>query len=205
MEQIAAVFWRHQRVLLAEGAAIRSSLNSQLRWDSGDAAREALAHLGDQAPDLDAADALNSEDVAMEVEVLNVVEGKARKALELLRHEDEGVYGRALKVVHEDTRSWWEDRLEDGEADTEGRHLLPDAAGLARFLEEETLPWIGRRRQELLHRPLIRSQLLGKVLPAHQLEKLARYEVHLDRKLQRLLGMLFKLQEVRRTLADVTE
>ena len=118
-----------------------------------------------------------------------MVEGKAREGLELLRSEDDGVYGRALKLVHEDTRSWWEDRLEDGEADTQGRHLLPDAANLARLLEEEALPWIGRRRQELLHRPLIRSQLLGKVLPAHQLEKLARYEVHLDRKLQRLLGM----------------
>ena len=32
------------------------------------------------------------------------------------------------------------------------------------------------------------------------LERLGRYETHLDRKLQRLLGLLFRLREARRTM-----
>jgi hypothetical protein len=70
-----------------------------------------------------------------------------------------------------------------------------------RYLEDELLPWLERRRQELVHRPLFRSHLLGAVILPDRLEKLARYETHLDRKLQRLLGMLLKLQEIRQTVA----
>ena len=33
----------------------------------------------------------------------------------------------------------------------------------------------------------------------HRLDKLARYESHLDRKLERTLAMLLKLQDLRRT------
>jgi hypothetical protein len=38
---------------------------------------------------------------------------------------------------------------------------------------------------------------LAKPYP-NRLERLARYEVHLDRKLERMLAMLFKLRELRR-------
>jgi hypothetical protein len=51
----------------------------------------------------------------------------------------------------------------------------------------------------VVHSPLFRSHLLGAAVLPDQLEKLARYETHLDRKLQRLLGMLLKLQEIRQT------
>jgi hypothetical protein len=39
---------------------------------------------------------------------------------------------------------------------------------------------------------------------AHQLERLARYEVHLDLKLERILGMLRKRQDLRRTITPDT-
>jgi hypothetical protein len=37
-------------------------------------------------------------------------------------------------------------------------------------------------------------------LEPDRLDKLARYEVHLDRKLERILGKLLKLQDLRRTV-----
>ena len=46
--------------------------------------------------------------------------------------------------------------------------------------------------------PQIRAQAFGEAVDPHRLERLARYEVHLDRKLERMLAMLFKLQELRR-------
>ena len=57
------------------------------------------------------------------------------------------------------------------------------------------------RQQELDHRPLIRAQAFGEAVDPARLERLARYEVHLDRKLERMLAMLVKLRELRR-IAD---
>jgi hypothetical protein len=55
------------------------------------------------------------------------------------------------------------------------------------------------RRKELANRPLIREQALGEALDPAKLEQLGRYEVHLDRKLERMLTMLLRLKELRRT------
>ena len=59
--------------------------------------------------------------------------------------------------------------------------------GLRRFLEAEVLPWFEMRKKELSNRPLIREQAFGESLDPDKLERLARYEVHLDRKLERTL------------------
>ena len=44
---------------------------------------------------------------------------------------------------------------------------------------------------------MLRSQAFGQALEPDRLDKLARYEVHLDRKLERTLAMLLKLQDLR--------
>ena len=53
------------------------------------------------------------------------------------------------------------------------------------------------RKKELANRPLIREQAFGESLDPDKLERLARYEVHLDRRLERTLSMLFRLKELR--------
>ena len=70
--------------------------------------------------------------------------------------------------------------------------------GLRRFLDQQVLPWFERRRQELSNRSLIREQAFGEALEADKLERLGRYEVHLDRKLERTLSMLLRLKDLRR-------
>ena len=52
---------------------------------------------------------------------------------------------------------------------------------------------------ELEHRDAIRDQALGAAYAAHDLDVPARYEVHLDRKLERTLAMLFRLKELRQS------
>lgn len=42
-----------------------------------------------------------------------------------------------------------------------------------------------------------RELLLGEGLPVQRLEKLNRYETHLDRRFERTLAMLVKLKELR--------
>ncbi len=44
----------------------------------------------------------------------------------------------------------------------------------------------------------LREQAFGESLDADKLERLGRYEVHLDRKLERTLTMLIRLQDLRR-------
>jgi hypothetical protein len=72
-----------------------------------------------------------------------------------------------------------------------------DAEGLRRFLEGEVLPWFEARKKELANRPLIREQAFGESLDPDKLERLGRYEVHLDRKLERTLAMLLRLKDLR--------
>jgi hypothetical protein len=106
-----------------------------------------------------------------------------------------------LAALRDDTRAWWEEQL-GWNADDYEEGQIPygaDAESLRRFLETEILPWYEKRRQELENRPLIRAQAFGEAVDPHRLERLGRYEVHLDRKLERMLAMLFKLQELRRT------
>jgi hypothetical protein len=70
--------------------------------------------------------------------------------------------------------------------------LTADAEGLRRFLEDEVLPWFEARKKELANRSLIREQAFGESLDPDKLERLGRYEVHLDRKLERMLARLIR-------------
>jgi hypothetical protein len=57
-------------------------------------------------------------------------------------------------------------------------------------LQGEVLPWFENRKKELANRPLIREQAFGEALESDKLERLRRYEVHLDRELERMLPAL---------------
>jgi hypothetical protein len=47
------------------------------------------------------------------------------------------------------------------------------------------------------YRWVVREQAVGEALDPDKLERLARYEVHLDRKLERTLAMLLRLKDLR--------
>jgi hypothetical protein len=84
------------------------------------------------------------------------------------------------------------DELDEGE-----KPATADSDGLRGFLEGEVLPWLKNRKKELVNRPLIREQAFGESLDPDKLERLGRYEVHLDRKLERMLAMLLRLKDPR--------
>ena len=79
------------------------------------------------------------------------------------------------------------DELEDGEAPA-----APDVGGLRRALEVEALPWFESHKKELANRHLVPRQAFGEALGPGTLERLGRYEVHLDRKFERTLAMLLR-------------
>ena len=83
--------------------------------------------------------------------------------------------------------------------DDEEEPFSPDGQSLRRFIEQKVLRCLETRRKELSNRPLIGEQAFGESLDPDKLERLARHEVHLDRKLERTLAMLLRLKELRPT------
>jgi len=57
--------------------------------------------------------------------------------------------------------------------------------------------WYATRETELANQPLILAQALGEIFDPERLEKLARYETHLGRKLELTLVLLARLKQLR--------
>ncbi len=201
VEELAGILWRKRRLRLAEGAVYRRGLKDVLRPFS-ETTEAALVHLdaGKQTASTVEAIRATSEDTRRDLEDLDGDQAMTEKALKLLKAGKHGTYESALAPLHPDTQQAWEDQLEwdPDDYDEDQMPYTPDAASLRRYLESEIAPWYATRRKELENRPLIRAQALGEALDPNRMEKLSRYEVHLDRKLERTLTMLIRLQDLRR-------
>jgi hypothetical protein len=99
-------------------------------------------------------------------------------------------------------RWWWTCELQRNPIEDDEEPFLPDCESLRRFIEQKVLPYLETRGKELSNRSLICEQAFGESLDPDKLERLARYEVHLDRKLERSLAMLFRLKELRPMAAE---
>jgi len=205
VEELAGIFWRKGRLRLAELAAHHRGLEDTTA-PFRDTVKAALAHLGTGKQIQGVSDAIRATPEETTEQQADVEEDAAmtQKALEILRQDGAGAYEKALIALRDDTREWWETSLEDDpeNIDEDEEPPTPDTGGLLRFLESKLVPWYAQRRKELENRPLIRAQALGESLDPDKLGRLARYEVHLDRKLERTLTMLIRLQDIRR---DSTE
>src|SRR6476620_11012637 len=126
-------------------------------------------------------------------------EAMTRRALEVLGSKRNDAYEAALAAVREDKQAWWADTLacDPDELGEREEPATADVEGLRRFLEGKVLPWFENRQKELANRPLIREQAFGEALDPDKLERLGRYEAHLDRKLERTLAMLLRLKDLR--------
>jgi hypothetical protein len=207
VEELAGLMWRKQRLTLAEASVHRAGLHRTLDpWGDDCVLDRALAHLGEGERTGSAAAAIGAtpEDTEAELRDLADHEATTERALAILRKSKAEAYDQALAALRDNSRKAWAETLEGrSDADDDGTLDEPyrsDAPGLRRFLENHVIPWYSRRRRELEARDLIRAQAFGEALDPHRLERLARYEVHLDRKLERILGMLLKLQDLRRTI-----
>jgi hypothetical protein len=206
VEELAGILWRKRRLRLAEAAAYRHGLEDTTRSYS-DTVKTALVHLDVENQIERVVDAIRAtpQDTAEEIRELDEDQGMTEKALQILRVGRRDAYEKALAVLRADTRDWWKDKLacDPEELGEEEELATPDVTALLRFLEKDVLPWYAQRRKELENRPLIRAQAFGESLDPNRLERLGRYEVHLDRKLERTLAMLIRLQDLRRTASLV--
>jgi hypothetical protein len=200
IEEIAGILWRKRRLRLAEAAAHRRGLEETLN-SYRETVKVALVHLDTTGQSERVVDAIRATAADTEDDMADMAadEAMTRRALELLGSKRNYAYEAAVAALRDDTQGWWEDVLAR-DPDELGKGEEPataDAEGLRRFLEAEMLPWFENRRKELANRPLIREQAFGEALDTDKLERLGRYEIHLDRKLERMLTMLLRLKDLR--------
>jgi hypothetical protein len=200
VEELAGILWRKRRLRLAEAAAHRCGL-AETFSPYRKTKQAALAHLGasDHLEGVSDAVRATAADTKEALADITADEAMTRHALGLLGVTRNDAYEAALAALSEGARKCWADmlarkpdKLRKGEAPT-----TADATSLRGFLETVVLPWLENRKKELANRPLIREQAFGEALDPDKLERLGRYEVHLDRKLERMLTMLLRLKDLR--------
>jgi len=113
-----------------------------------------------------------------------------QKAAAILRKGGPNAYTKARRALLQESREWWDEHVEEEEHPA-------TAEGLAEFIRDSLEPICYRMAREAEFTPAIKAQTLGEGLRAHLLEKLNRYETHLDRKFERTLAMLLKLKDLR--------
>jgi hypothetical protein len=201
VEELAGILWRKRRLRLAEAAAHQHGLEDATEPYRG-TVKAALVHLdgGKQIERVVDAIRATQEETTEEFSDLDEDEGMTANAVAILDAGKLNAYEQAVTTLRADTREWWDDMIsrdpEDFDEDEEP--FTADVEGLRRFIEKDLRPWYVQRRKELENRPLIRAQAFGQSLDPDKLSRLARYEVHLDRKLERILAMLLRLQDLRR-------
>ena len=201
VEEIAGILWRKRRLRLAEAAAHRRGLEGTLS-PRRNTDKVALVHLGAVGQSEGVAEAIrgNQGETAEDIAEIDEDEGMTRRTLALLGSGRNDAYKAALAALREDTRQWWEERLAR-DAETlggDGEPAIADGRGAAQVPRRRSAAVVRDPPEGLFNRPLIREQAFGEALDPDKLQKLARYEVHLDRKLERMLSMLLRLKELRR-------
>jgi hypothetical protein len=207
VEEIAGVVWRKRRLRLAEAASHRRGIEKATAPFSStlDTALNQVERALPLGPIIDAVSATLSV-TAKDLAELKRRDASLRLALEILNGGKRGAYKAALAELDERTGASWQEQLapEPEETDDEAMYgdsepYTADATGLAEYLERCVLPECAQQLTYVENRSAIRTQVLGEALDCDKLERLGRYEVQLDRKLERMLAMLLRLQDFRRS------
>ncbi len=192
IEELATIIWRKRRVLLAEGAKINEGLKSAVSCAASviKSAAPFQRGIGGENADLrefmegtPEAIAERQRDAALDL-------AATQKAAAILRKGGPNAYTKARRALIQESRDWWDEHVADEEHPA-------TAEGLAEFIRDSLEPICYRMVKEAEYTPAIKAQTLGEGLQAHRLEKLNRYETHLDRKFERTLAMLLKLKDLR--------
>jgi hypothetical protein len=192
IEELASVIWRKRRVLQAEGATINKDLKESARSTKTVIQAAAPFELGMSGADTRIQDLMDMtpEDVSENQRASRQDVDANTKARAILRKGGKAAYKNALKALLPDSRECWDDSVEKAE-------YTADAKGLASFITEHLDPVCYQIEKEARHHDAIVNQTLGEGIYAYKLEKLSRYETHLDRKFERTLAMLIKLKDLR--------
>jgi hypothetical protein len=138
--------------------------------------------------------AAKPSDTARDLRDVKRDQAMTRRAWDILAEGGADSYTRAVAALREDTRSCWLGCLSDPPRDGQ---YAPTAEALKEWIDRRWDEWFEQPIAELEHRDAIREQAFGAAYATNRLETPARYEVHLDWKLERALSMLIRLRDLR--------
>lgn len=192
VEELAAIIWRKRRVLMAEGARINEGLKNAVNSPKLVMPSAAPFQRGLSGENADLRDlvATTPSEIAERQRDAEIDLAATQKAAAILRKGGPNAYTKARRALIQESRDWWDEHVEEEE-------YPATVEGLAQFIREVLEPVCIRMAHEARFAPAIKAQTLGEGLQAHRLEKLSRYETHLDRKFERALAMLLKLKDLR--------
>lgn len=201
--EMAGVLWRKRRLRLAEVATFQRGLSATTDTYSRTAHSALVLSSVAKPTKVDVAAAIKAGVVDVQSEIVDLEADRRATltAIEILASDRNQAYEDAIDSLDSSTREAWTEQLTWSTDDYDAgiTPYGPDAISLRRYLEVEILPWYDKQRSEIVAQPLVRAQALGEALDPDKLERLGRYEVHLDRKLERTLSTLLRLQEMRRS------
>jgi hypothetical protein len=203
VEELVGVIWRKRRVLQAEGASINRGLLTVAKThhdrpaDSDGPARAAVPFQPTMADTrlnspVELAEAIRETPTETRQRAIDAEADLAGnlRAADILRRGGVRAYDRAVRALVGGSAEWWASNLDDGDVEA-----TPQC--LAKFINDDLLPFCRQVVIEVQSHEAVKAQTLGEGLQPYRLEKLNRYEVHLDRKFERTLAMLLKLKELR--------
>jgi hypothetical protein len=194
VEELASIIWRKRRVLLAEAAKINEGLKNAVSSAKSVMASAAPFQRGMSGENADLREFMEGtpEEIAESQRDTELDLAATQKAAAILRKGGLNAYTRARRALTQESRDWWDDNIGEDEGE-----YPATAEGLAEFIRVSMEPICYQIAREAKFTPAIKAQTLGEGLRANLLEKLNRYETHLDRKFERTLAMILKLKELR--------
>jgi hypothetical protein len=202
VEEIAGIIWRKRRLRLAETSVFRKRYSklvtdsSSLVAESGLLGKERLRipiPEGSPWPEehwVEPILSMNPEETPRLLKSCLEDIKFINRALEILKAKSPDAYRLASEAMGADRLAPWKMVMAD-------KSVKPSAEDLQGYLEG--LLDVHRKRFVVLSNlSMIMEQAHGESHDPENLDKLSRYEVFLDRKLERILSMLLKLQALRR-------
>lgn len=194
VEDLAGIMWRKQRVLLAENAKINKALHGIIAKSTSKPAKAAVPfqlNMPDEPFDWIGIMKSTPEEVEQTQRETKEYRQSIEKIQKYLRKGGEKAYEKAVRAMDPDDQETWQEWVKEEE-------YTPDAEGLREYIDTHLWSIAVSMEIEALHHFAIKNQTLGEGLKPLEMESLCRYETHLDRKFQRILGMLVKLKEMRK-------
>jgi hypothetical protein len=205
VEELAGIIWRKMRLRYAEMASLQSSLSRNIGGDFfsiKESLKEALLTSSEDTKFLNIKKAV----LVSEQETINELTKTNNKLKCCLLSEqiiaESDSYNDALLALDEEDQSdWINNWLGEDEEDQEqssDEYYTTSTADLLLYIEDLKKRY-GSRIYELENRSKIKHQTLGKTFfYDKELSKYMRYESHLDKKFEKTLAMLIKLQDLRK-------
>ncbi|MEO1474661.1 MAG: hypothetical protein AAFS03_12135 [Pseudomonadota bacterium] len=196
VEQLVWLDWRRRRLRLGERALHMANLDRATSGDRNDRlTRRALALTDGRRPELSSAGAVRSddEDDAGSAQSWQEMLEAAETAERLIDAQGQDGYAEAVVGLPEETAEWFLDECESSEKWT------ADADGLKRFLILEIFPWFRGHLAGAEGGPAVRLQAWGESLDPDRMDKLLALDERLTRQFEKVMGMLIRLQELRKS------